>query len=83
MELCFFLFADEHGVITQRSIEIRDVWVLETGKKVVCKFENAAPVGDDADGLLSQFVGTVARDPQYFPIAFNSWQQESRIYSSE
>ena len=47
--------------------------MLETGKKVVCKFENAAPAGDDADGLLSQFVGTVARDTQYFPIAFNSW----------
>ena len=60
-------------MITNRSLGISDVWVLEQGKKVVCKFVNATPAGDDADGLLSQFLGTVARDIQHFPISFKSW----------
>ena len=68
-----FFFTDEHGVITPRSLGISDVWVLEQGKKVVCKFVNSIPAGDDADGLLSQFLGTVARDTHHFPISFQSW----------
>ena len=51
------------------NLKGQDVWVLEKEKKVVVLFVNRMPYGDDADGLLGGFLGTIAKDVNLFPIS--------------
>ena len=57
------------------NLKGQDVWVLERGKKVVVPFVNGMPCGDDADGLLGGFLGTIARNVNLFPIFYKSWHK--------
>lgn len=56
-------------------MQVRDVYELPRGVRVVIPFVGITPSGTDVDGLLAGFLGRLAREHKWFPIGFDSWKK--------
>ncbi|XP_058185685.1 uncharacterized protein LOC131302910 [Rhododendron vialii] len=73
--LKFNFCSDESGVRNKRGItRLSDVWNLPPTQRIIVKFNLAfVPVGNKG-GVLTRFIGTVARKPHLCPINCN-WHE--------
>lgn len=56
-------------------MQVRDVYQLPRGVRVVVPFDGNTPSATDVDGLLGGFLGRLAREHKWFPIGFDSWKK--------
>lgn len=75
--------ADEQGLIKQEKLRVKDIWLLEHGRRVMLEFNEALqPIGD-AGGLLGGILGELAADSVSFPINYESWRKVPNAYKEE
>lgn len=68
-----FVAKDPQGATKKIKLKYWQVHDLPKGERVIVHFDEQAAAYGEAQGLLAGYCGTLAIDPNLFPINFERW----------